>query len=93
MEYNEFKKEILNECNKMNIKLLDEQILQFFKYMNELKIWNEKINLTAITDSKEIIKKHFIDSLTILKYIKNDMKVIDVGSRSWISRFTNKNCK
>lgn len=93
MEYNEFKEEILNECNKMNIKLSDKQIMQFFKYMNELKIWNEKINLTAITDSRKVIKKHFIDSLTIQKYIKNGMRVIDIGSRSWISRFTNKNCK
>ncbi len=38
------------------------------------------MNLTAITDESEIISKHFVDSLTILKYIKNNDKVIDVGT-------------
>ena len=42
--------------------------------------WNEKINLTAITEPNEIIKKHFIDSLTILPYINENNKVIDIGT-------------
>ena len=45
-----------------------------------IKEWNEKVNLTAIIDEKEIIVKHFIDSLTILKYIKDYDKIIDVGT-------------
>lgn len=48
--------------------------------MKSLIEWNEKINLTAITDEEEIIAKHFIDSLTILKYIKDDYTMIDVGT-------------
>ena len=48
--------------------------------MNILLEWNTKINLTAITDENEIIEKHFLDSLTVLKYIKNNDKVIDVGT-------------
>ena len=48
--------------------------------MNLLLEWNEKINLTAIIDPKEIILKHFVDSLTIAKYIKDDEKMIDVGT-------------
>ena len=48
--------------------------------MNLLIEWNEKINLTAIIEPKEIILKHFIDSLTILKYIKNNETIIDVGT-------------
>ena len=48
--------------------------------MNLLLEWNEKINLTAIIDPKEIILKHFVDSLTIAKYIKDDEKLIDVGT-------------
>ena len=38
--------------------------------MNFLIEWNEKINLTAITEPEEIILKHFVDSLTISKYIE-----------------------
>ena len=42
--------------------------------------WNEKINLTAITDDEGIVTKHFLDSLTAIKtgYVKG--KVIDVGT-------------
>ena len=52
----------------------------FFKYMNLLLEWNEKINLTAITDVDDIILKHFIDSMTVLKYIEKDKSIIDVGT-------------
>ena len=48
--------------------------------MKLLLEWNEKINLTAITDESEIIRKHFIDSLTISKLIKEDTNVVDVGT-------------
>ena len=48
--------------------------------MNLLIEWNEKMNLTAITEPKEIILKHFIDSLTILKYIDDNSKKEKDGS-------------
>ena len=48
--------------------------------MNYLIEWNEKINLTAITEPKDIILKHFVDSLTIYKYLEKDKKIIDVGT-------------
>ena len=38
------------------------------------------MNLTAITDPKEIILKHFVDSLTIAKYVKEDKSIIDMGT-------------
>ena len=67
MEINEFK-EIMNEnAKKINIEFNDKQLEQFFEYMNLLIEWNEKINLTAITEPKEIIIKHFIDSFTFIK--------------------------
>lgn len=64
------------------IELKEEQIEQFAIYMKLLKEWNEKINLTAITDDEGIIKKHFIDSSSILKsgVIKNNSSIIDVGT-------------
>lgn len=67
-------------ANKIEINLTDEMIEQFNKYMNLLIDWNEKINLTAITEPDDIILKHFIDSLTVLKYLKNEDKVIDIGT-------------
>lgn len=65
-----------------NINLSQEQIDQFIKYMDLLKAWNEKINLTAIKDDMEIIKKHFIDSISIVKSgtLKDGMSLIDVGT-------------
>ena len=55
---------------------------EFEKYMNLLLEWNEKINLTAITQPEEVEIKHFEDSLTCLKsgYIKDNDKVVDVGT-------------
>ena len=63
---------------KMNIN--ENQAKLFNEYMELLLEWNEKINLTAITQKDEIILKHFIDSLTILKYIQKNQIVIDVGT-------------
>ena len=65
---------------KIDIKFTEEQLNQFYKYMNLLLEWNEKINLTAITDPNEVILKHFIDSLTINKYIKENSTLADVGT-------------
>ena len=53
---------------------------QFEKYKNLLLEWNEKINLTAITEEDDIILKHFIDSMTILKNIDENSSIVDVGT-------------
>lgn len=66
----------IEDCYNLN----DEQIKKFNKYRELLKEWNEKINLTAITDDEEITLKHFIDSLTCLKYLHGNEKLIDVGT-------------
>ena len=69
-----------DEAKKFNIELTEQMIDQFMKYKSLLKEWNEKINLTAITDDREIIIKHFVDSLTIAKYIPENAYLIDVGT-------------
>lgn len=53
---------------------------KFDLYMDLIIEWNKKINLTRIIEPEEIKEKHFEDSLTILKYLKNNDKVIDVGT-------------
>ena len=80
MEFENFFKELKSKSEQININLENEQIKKFYEYMNLLIEWNEKFNLTAIVEPKEIILKHFIDSLTIEKYINEGDKVIDVGT-------------
>lgn len=80
MEIEKFE-EILNKYLKeINMELKKEQTEKFYKYMNLLLEWNEKINLTAITEPEEVILKHFVDSLTISKYIEKDSKLVDMGT-------------
>lgn len=72
--------DFIGKLKEFNIEINKEQIKSFEKYMNLLLEWNEKINLTAITQSDEVKLKHFVDSLTVLKYINDDDKVIDIGT-------------
>lgn len=68
-----------NGSKKLNTELDDDKISKLIKYSELLKEWNEKINLTAITDDFGIATKHFLDSLSAIStgYVKG--KVIDVG--------------
>ena len=77
---NDFKNKMIELARMINDELTEDQVENFFKYMNLLLEWNEKINLTAITDVDDIILKHFIDSMTVLKYIEKDKSIIDVGT-------------
>ena len=67
MEKKRFEEEMSKKSKILGVRFSVEQIEQFYKYMNLLIEWNEKMNLTAITEPKEIILKQFIDSITILK--------------------------
>lgn len=80
MEINEFSAKMKDFCEKINVDITDEQISKFYKYMELLIEWNNKMNLTAITEPNDIILKHFIDSITIEKNIKNGAKLLDVGT-------------
>lgn len=69
---------------KYGITLTDEQEQNYKQYFNLLMKWNEKINLTTITDYDDVVKKHFLDSCLLLKVISisnlSDKKIIDVGT-------------
>ena len=75
MTLDEFK----NACKKRNIRLTDKMIEQLNFYAEYLKEYNEKINLTAITDYEEVLDKHFYDSLLL---IDRDLEgtFVDVGT-------------
>ena len=68
MEKIEFIEKISNQSKELGVNITNMQAEKFYLYTNMLLEWNEKINLTAITEQNEIIQKHFIDSLTINKY-------------------------
>ena len=80
MEYTEFKEELVKSAKKIDVDITEEQAQKLYKYMTILIDWNKKINLTAITQEKDIIYKHFIDSISINKYIKNKTDIIDIGT-------------
>lgn len=74
------KEKLIKDAETIGISLNEFHVKQFEKYQDLLLEWNEKINLTAITDEQDIITKHFVDSLYCLKYIKPGDKVIDIGT-------------
>lgn len=70
------------DLNVLGVTLTKEQIDQFLKYYELLVEWNSFMNLTAITDYDEVMKKHFVDSLSLIKTydISKNVKAIDVGT-------------
>lgn len=76
------KEQFLNELEKIDINLTQEQITQLEKYYQLLIETNKNINLTAITKKEDVYLKHFYDSLTLIKAINlNDkLNIIDIGT-------------
>lgn len=66
----------------MNLSSDDEIINSFQKYMELVLDWNQKVNLTAITEKDDFIKKHFIDSIACINSdeFKNAKHIIDIGT-------------
>lgn len=77
-----FKEELAKAAAKYGISLSDTQMEQYNRYFELLVEWNEKINLTAITEPKEVAIKHMIDSITAYdeNLFKDGTTVIDVGT-------------
>ena len=71
-----------NAFTKYELGLTEEMYRKFDIYAEFLVEYNKNVNLTAITDPVEILYKHFVDSVLMLKYaeIKPDSSVIDVGT-------------
>lgn len=77
------KKALLQDCcEKMGVSLSEGQLEQFMTYLSLLLEWNEKMNLTAITEERDVVLKHFADCLSLVPLLewKADMQVIDVGT-------------
>ena len=76
------KEHLISAIDNYKISLSDEKIDQLQGYYEMLIEWNQKMNLTAITDPKEVAIKHFADSLSIFNYIDlpQNARIIDVGT-------------
>lgn len=70
------------DLSELNVKLDENQIQKFVKYYEMLIEWNSFMNLTAITEFNEVFKKHFIDSLSLIKAydINRKSRLIDIGT-------------
>lgn len=76
-------KELLEKSVALfHVKLTEEQILKFDTYAKDLVDYNQKVNLTAITDPDDIVIKHFSDSLALIEYAPDGLKgrLADVGT-------------
>ena len=73
---------LLAALTEMNLQISDKAYERFNKYAQLLADYNEKVNLTAITDERGIAEKHFADSLSLLRYadIPDGARLLDVGT-------------
>jgi 16S rRNA (guanine527-N7)-methyltransferase len=75
----------MKDLEELHISLTDHQLKQFMAYYELLVEYNRVMNLTAITEFDDVMKKHFVDSLSLVKvfynFLKtNDVTLIDVGT-------------
>lgn len=75
-------KELVNYFDQLGVEYDDQLIDKFKRYMEGVLLWNEKVNLTAIKDRQEFIKKHFVDSILAFKLeeMRSGERIIDVGT-------------
>jgi len=67
-------------AQELGLKLSATQLAALDTFAEELKKWNKKINLTAITGDEDIAVKHLLDSLTLLKAVQGEGRLLDIGS-------------
>ncbi|WP_062051976.1 16S rRNA (guanine(527)-N(7))-methyltransferase RsmG [Bacillus sp. JCM 19034] len=77
-----FKEAFSSKLQEKGISVTDQQLHQFDLYFNLLVEWNEKMNLTAITEENDVYLKHFYDSVSACFYydFKQGQRLIDVGA-------------
>ncbi len=78
----EYKALLSDCCMRMGVPLNEQQLEQFMTYLSLLLEWNERMNLTAITEKRDVVLKHFADCLSLIPAIPNwdGLRVIDVGT-------------
>jgi 16S rRNA (guanine527-N7)-methyltransferase len=77
---NNWKTLLKDEANKEKIFLKSEELKLFEKYLFLIEEWNKKINITSIKNQEEVVIKHFIDSLLVLKHVYLFGIIADIGT-------------
>lgn len=74
--------QIINAFNNYNLPISDKQAETFYDYYTLLMQWNDRTNLTAITDYESAIHKHYLDSCSAIKFelFEDSETIIDIGS-------------
>lgn len=72
--------DIKNIANSINVRLSDNQVADIKVYINEIKVWNQKCNLTSLEDDEEIFVNLFLDSFTLIPHVKKGSILLDVGT-------------
>ena len=82
MEQRKIADMLIAGAKELDIEMRESDIKAFSLYLEELKKWNEKINLTSLRSDKDITIKHFLDSLTVVRFLKdnNVSSLLDIGS-------------
>lgn len=80
-----FAEQLVGECGQLGLTLSQNQVDQFYQYYDYLIEKNKVMNLTAITEMDEVITKHFVDSVSVIKAIPHlleteSISLIDVGT-------------
>ncbi len=79
-ELKDYEQPLLKACEWANIKLTDDMLDKFYAYFQLLVEWNEKINLTAITQINDVYVKHFADSIYGAKFLEKNSTLCDIGT-------------
>ena len=71
---------LIEGASGLGVSLTEEHLSAFERYLDELKIWAERMNLIRRKDDREIVLKDFLDSLTIIRHLFESASVMDLGS-------------
>lgn len=74
--------QFIQDLKELGVSLTDKQIEQFLIYYELLTEWNSFMNLTAITEYEDVLKKHFVDSVSLIQAVdvRKELTLIDVGT-------------
>jgi 16S rRNA (guanine527-N7)-methyltransferase len=71
---------IIESAASLGIDLTRTHTRQFATHAAELGRWNQKFNITAITDPHQVAVKHFVDSLLVARFVAGDATLLDIGT-------------
>ncbi len=82
--FDQFEELMREELSELSIILSDQQLHQFYQYYELLVEWNKVMNLTAITELEDVVTKHFVDSLSLVKVLPDldleKVNILDMGT-------------